>query len=517
MAINKKKTAVISLLLLLLIGLVGFFISGDSFRGSIFESASVDGGKVGVVKAVAGQLKRQPKDSLEFLEAKMNMDLFNEDTVMTGPEDRATVELFDGSVLELDPGSLIRLAFENAAGISGIHRRVLVDIVAGNIKGDMTKPKLVVRRAGKIINNAPLLPPKINESPAPLVQPSEVPSEAAPTPSAEPSPLPSVSPEPSPSPSAAPSPVGLRASDIRITQPAKTGSSFSLPARQSPPLKQPLVFEAPSLADDTELVVALFNSENKELLKKTVKTAKGRGGILANFERPGNYRVEVLNVDGSPIGEGVSSAFKVLPEFGGIEVDAPLVGGEPIKSNEFTGKRLEAFAITLRWKPVDGAKNLRVQVTEAGKRVVDRKVSGTRYLIPKGALSSTNFTYQIRAEFESGYQAISKIEKFAFQFNPPTLALPKNNASVSLRDPEVVKQKGILFSWQRTTFTESYEFEIALDAQFQRIFKKMTLKEHDNFMVFRNLKPATYWWRVKSVSTEMKSTPSFAFKMTVTP
>ena len=516
MANSKKKIAVVSLLVILLVGLVGIYVSGGSLKSLIFGGASVEGDKVGVVKAVTGQLKRQPKDSLEFLEAKTNMELFNEDTVMTGPEDRATVELFDGSVLELDPGSLIRLAFENAEGITGIQRRVLVDIVAGNIKGDMTKPKLVVRRAGKITNNAPLLPPRIDETPAAL--PTSAPSEVAPAPSSEPSPPPSLSPEPSPSPSASPSPTGLKASDIRITQPAKPGSSFSLPARQTPPLKQPLVYEAPSLPEGTELTVALFNSENKELLRKTVKTAGGRGGILANFERPGSYRVEVMNADGTPIGEGVSSTFKVLPEFNGIETETPLVGGEAVGSNEFSGKRLEAFGITLRWKPVDGAKAYRVQITDStGKKAVDKSVSGTRYLIPKGALSSTNFTYQIRAEFENGYRAVSKMEKFAFKFNPPTLALPKNNATVSLQDPEVVKQKGVLFSWQRTTFTENYEFEIAVDPQFQRVFKKMTLKEQDNFMVFRNLRPATYWWRVTSVASEMKSSPSAGFKMTVTP
>ena len=145
------RKILIGFLTVLLLGSVGLYVSGVSLKSLLFGISSQDGEKVGVVKAVTGQLKRQPKDSLEFLEAKATNDLFNEDTIMTGPEDHATIELFDGSVLELDPGSLVRLSFENAQGVGGIERRVLVDIVAGNVKGDTSRPKLVVRRVGQTV------------------------------------------------------------------------------------------------------------------------------------------------------------------------------------------------------------------------------------------------------------------------------------------------------------------------------------------------------------------------------
>src|SRR5690606_2668009 len=108
---------------------------------------------------------------LEFLDAPLSADLFNEDTIMTGPDDRATIEFLDGSILEMEPGSLIRLTFETAEGVGGIQRRVLVDIVAGNVKSDRAKPALVVRRGGQTVAR-PTVPVETPPAEQPPVEPT---------------------------------------------------------------------------------------------------------------------------------------------------------------------------------------------------------------------------------------------------------------------------------------------------------------------------------------------------------
>lgn len=511
---NPRKVIGIIFLMALLFGVIGVYLSGGSLKSLLLGLTSEEGEKVGVVKAVTGQLKRQPKDSLEFLEAQTNADLFNDDTVMTGPSDRSTIELFDGSVLELEPGSLIRLSFEKEAGVTGIQRRVLVDIVAGNVKGDMSRPKLVVRRGGKPVPKpTPFVTPTSESTPLPSALPLPPPS-PSPSPSPEPSPSPSPSPIPSPSPS--PTPVGIKPSEIRITQPG-AGQVFVLPIGQTPPLKQALIFEAPTLPS-VQVLMLLRNAQGKEVLRKTVKANKGRGGLLANFERPGNYQVELLNVNGKKIGRGIQNAFSVRGEYEGLEIEPPLVGGEAVDSNKYSGKRLKEFDVVLRWKPIAGVEKYHVLVADrAGKVLVDETTAGSTYAFPKGKIYTDPITYQIRAEFPNGYAANSKKENFLFNFNPPTPTLPVDGQSISVSDPEVIKQNGVLFSWQRTTFTESYEFEISADSEFSKILKRVPVKQADNFLVFRNLKPATYWWRVRAISGAMKSTPSSGFKMTVTP
>jgi hypothetical protein len=519
---GKGRKILIGLLALLLVGSIGIYVSGVSLKSLLFGISSQEGEKVGVVKAVTGQLKRQPKDSLEFLDAKMTADLFNEDTVMTGPDDHATIELFDGSVLELDPGSLIRLSFESAQGVGGIERRVLVDIVAGNVKGDMSRPKLVVRRGGQPVPRPS--PRPVGATPAPVATPTAPPVSPAPSsvPTAEPSPepapslVPSPEPSPTPEPSPSPTPAGLKSSDLRITSPSK-GQVFTLTATQKPPLKQSLVFESPGIPDASVMMV-LKNSSGKEILRKTVTATRGRGGLLATFERPGAYSVELRNPDGSRIGRGISAAFAVASEYSGIETQTPLVGGEPIDSNKFTGKRLKDFDVQLRWKAIEGIAKYRVVVMGKGSaRAVDEVVSGTSYSMPKEKISTDALTYQIRADFPGGYSAVSKRESFLFNFLSPALTLPKDGEAVSLADPEIVKQKGVFFSWQRTTFTQTYEFEIAFDAQFTNVMKHVSVRAQDNFLVFRNLKPRDYWWRVRAASGELKSAPGKPFKMTVTP
>lgn len=498
------RKILIGLLALLLVGVVGLYISGGSLKSVLFGISSQEGEKVGVVKAVTGQLKRQPKDSLEFLDAKLNADLFNEDTVMTGPDDRATIELFDGSLLELDPGSLVRLSFESAQGVGGIERRVLVDIVAGNVKGDTSRPKLVLRRGGQPVARSN------------VAQPSPAATTSTPEPTATPTSEPSPDPSPSPEPSPSPTPTSIPQNAIKLVEPVP-GQTFAVPAGRKPPLKQALVFESPSIPE-AEVLMILRNGGGKELLRKTVTANKGRGGLLATFERPGSYAVELRNPDGSRIGRGIRAAFSVAAEYEGLETETPLVGGEPIDSNQFAGKRLQDFDVTLRWKPIEGVEKYRVIVqNRAGQKSVDEGVSGSSYALPKGKMPTDALTYQVRADLPNGYSAVSKRQNFLFNFKSPGLTNPKEGESVSLADPEVVKQKGVLFSWQRTTFTQAYEFEIAFDAQFASVMKRVTVPQRDNFIVFRNLKPRDYWWRVRAVAGELKSPPGPAFKITVTP
>lgn len=505
---SKTKTIAIVLLAILLLGAIGIYVSGGSLKSTLFGLTSQGGEKVGIVKAITGQLKRQPKDSLEFLDAKTDSDLFNEDTVMTGPTDRTTIELYDGSVLELDPGSLIRLSFEKEAGVTGIQRQVLVDIVAGNVKGDLSRPKLVVRRGGVAI---PKPSPGVKAAPSGI--PTNTPTE---TPSVTPSETPTEAPSPEPSPSPSPTPLSLNQNEIRITQPVN-GHTFILKIGQTPPLKEALIFESPSVPN-AEVVMRLRNGTGKEVLRRKVTANGGRGGLLANFERPGNYEVELLNGDGNKIGRGIRSKFTVQGEYEGLETEAPLVGGEAIDSNKYTGKRLKDFDVVLRWKPIEGIEKYQVTVMSSDRKMLqDSMVTGLSYAFPKGKVYTNPISYQIRASFPTGYTAVSKKETFVFNFNSPTQTFPVDGQSLSILDPEIVKQKGILFSWQRTTFTESYEFEIAADSEFKNIFKRVPVKQSDNFLIIRNLKPAHYWWRVRAITGTMKSAPISGFKMTVTP
>jgi hypothetical protein len=535
---SKGKKLLIGALLLFLIGSLAIYVSGVSLKSLVFRSSSqAEGAEVGLVKKVEGHLKRQPKDSLEFLDAQESASLFNEDTLMTGPSDRALVELFDGTQLELDPGSLIRLSFDTQSQGEGIERKVLVDIVAGSVKGNEIKPRVIVRRAGRAVAPADIAPSTLSSVPRSepeVVNPAavqEVPPameapaaepESSEAPSTEETPLPQETPQesvdaaneaPVEEPAEAPT---LSAKSIRIIQP-KPGQVFSLTPGLVPPLKQALIFETPTIPD-AQVIMLVRNSEGKEVLRRTVSAHSGRGGLLANFARPGRYSLEILNPDGSAIGEGLRARFSVAAEYVGIEAESPLVGGEAVDSNQFTGKPLSQFDVVLRWRPVDGADQYRIVVKrQNGTVLADETVKGASYAFPKGRIHTEPLTYEVRAAFPSGYAAVSKPETFLFNFNSPAQTLPVDGASVSLSSEEVKLQKGVLFSWQRTTFTEAYDFEIAADAGFERVLKRVRLGKKDNFLIFKNLRPSDYWWRVRAVNGNLRSPPRAGVKLTVTP
>ena len=72
----------------------------------------------------------------------------------------------------------------------------------------------------------------------------------------------------------------------------------------------------------------------------------------------------------------------------------------------------------------------------------------------------------------------------------------------------------ILLTWQKTNFTDFYQIEIARDAGFSSIFKRVDLKE--NFYVLKSPPSGTYYWRVRSSAKSAFSAPSEVYSLSVT-
>lgn len=495
---NRFVKWILILLALLLVGGGAYLYTTQTSLRQLFSGVSGNTGEsVGKVEFVDGQLKRQPSEALEFINAPVGSSVYNEDTVITGEMDSAKIRLFDGTLIELGPGSLVRLAFESSLSLAGIQRKVLVDVVSGSIKAPQnnTNTKVIVRNR--------------NPAPAQPTPPTETTPETIPPPVA----TPSVAAEPSPEPTPEPTPLPLM-NGLRFTSPRK-GSTLALSSGQQPPLRTSISFVSPEVPD-AQVLLVIEDSQKREVLRQPVTASGGQGTVTAQFDRPGTYSVMLLHPTGEPIRDGVQSDFKISPDYRAIEVRTPLIAGEEIDSNVFRGKRLKDFDVTLRWKDVEGATQYRVKVTNAsGTQLLNQTTTEAKFDFPKSKVYSEPIFYQILSPMPSGFVAASARQEFLFNFLSPQLTLPKSGSTVSVAKAFTGKRSGVLFTWQRTSFTLSYDFEIAADPGFNQILKKVNLKE--NFVVFRNLKPGAYYWRVRSLSSSRKSPPGAAFKLNVTP
>ena len=108
--------------------------------------------------------------------------------------------------------------------------------------------------------------------------------------------------------------------------------------------------------------------------------------------------------------------------------------------------------------------------------------------------------------------ASSGNQAFLFDFLPPLPVQPDPGATLSERE---ITADGILFTWQKTNFTDSYDLQVAKDAQFKGIVVDENLE--DNFLIVPSPGPGTYWWRTRSHSKGVTSPMSSPTKLTITP
>jgi hypothetical protein len=112
---------------------------------------------------------------------------------------------------------------------------------------------------------------------------------------------------------------------------------------------------------------------------------------------------------------------------------------------------------------------------------------------------------------KNGFSARSPEGKFLFSFLSPRLTLPKPGAVVELKS---IGPKGLLFTWQKTSFTQRYDFQISRESEFQTPLKNLQVRE--NFLVVQGLKQGTYFWRVIAIGEGgVKSTPGVPARLEI--
>jgi hypothetical protein len=458
--------------------------------------------QVGLVGASQGSIRRELDGESEFKPIKASDPLFDDDVVVTGPDGGATLQLDDGSLLELGPDSMVRLHFTSKLSLGGISRAAAIDVVTGSVKSRPSRGQpavaIPVRRT-------------LRPAPIPRLTPSPKPAPVA----VAPPPAPSPSPSPSPTPTVDP----YKLERVELISP-KDGVRLSLPSHPAR-LELPVAFDWSARPAGKPVQITLYKlgpgRRRTQLYRSVAATdAEGRGRATVVVKSPGKYEWELRDGQGRPLAEPPKARFALEPEFEGIDPIEPLIGGKAVSSSRLSGSLLNDFDITLRWKPYPGATRYRVIVrsrrNDAKGPTLERMVTGPSFRFSHGQVFSGQFYYQIKAEARNGFIARSELKPFVFSFLAPAPTMP---ADRSVIDAEQLEQENdsVLMTWQKTNFTDWYEIQLSTEPDFKKILRQQ--RQRENFYVFKSPAPGRYFWRVRSSSKDIVSPFSRAYELTI--
>jgi hypothetical protein len=527
------------------------FLSGSSHER---------GASIGAISSAQGSVQREFAAESTFTPVRQNQPVFDGDTVMTEPASSAVISLNGGTMLMLEPQTMIRLSFDSQLSLSGISRVARVNVVTGRVIG---KPKAAVIRvqergrtartveAGAELVQEAKLAPYVPPKPAPAEEivpppPPEIlqaPPKAVPvgparplpvvTPAPKPtllaeraqaSPIPAVSAVPNAVPSVLPSavPSPRRSTEIalkrvQILEPKPAAHLHVPDGSLVPSLTTSVKWQAKP--PGIPVRVALYRISNpkdgeisrEEIFTQPDTTSKRPLRASHKLDAPGDYEWEIQG----PGGESLSSLgktsvpFRVEREFTGVHSNDPLVGGKSAASNQLTDRVMHDFDIQLSWKPFPEAKSYRVWIAgspTATKALLEKDLGGeTKYQLNKGKVFKGRMYYRILAKLPSGFIATSPTKPLIFDFMPPRLGQPKQGSRVTKADLDAFDGE-LMFTWQHTNFTEEYLFELASDAAFQKVVHSE--RSEDNYLIIPLPSRGTFYWRVRSISKGIESAPS---------
>jgi hypothetical protein len=488
---GEKLLVVFAVILALVAG--ANYLTGGAFKQLVTPGDPTE--KVGELTFKKEEVQRRRDREPDFRSINAPTPIFNLDTIVTADDGAAKITFEDGSVLELGPGTLIRIEYESQFSLSGISRVAAVNVVKGEISGQSTSatPRVVIKSREKTVPLAAVKevvkapPPTVEEIEKLPVAPPKLPV-ATPTPEATPTSIPE--PEPSPTPTITPkmdygiavvSPIAK--AKIEVTQPrADVVTTWT--------------------TEPKDLGVRWTLKSGSSVLKtEVVRSADGTASVEATLDRPGNYTYELVaedpRVPDFALKRPVVVPFTVMKEFIGIQLLPPKIGGEELTSNLYRGKKLSEFDVELSWKPYEGVSKYRVELRPSEKAPLkELAASDTKITLNRDRVFTGQGLYRVKAPLKSGFIATSAVGQFGFSFGAPIPRSPANGASLS---------KDFLFSWHKTNFTERYEFEISGDAEFKSKTARRSAVE--NFVGLTGLRPGTYYWRVRAVTKDRTASP----------
>ncbi|MBI2605157.1 MAG: hypothetical protein HYW49_03650 [Deltaproteobacteria bacterium] len=464
---------------------VGLYSTNVSFRHYFFKTAEAElySTPIGKVVAVQGAVQRERAMDTEFNTLAGKDTLYPNDTIMTGKESGTILEFEDGSKIEMSANSLVKLAFDFDFSLAALIPKQF----AAGLRVPMASPVKVkaVTKAGA--------PVKVyaKEEKAPVT----------------------VTPPPAPVPTVAP----LALSELTPQADAK----IDFTAEELRARKKAVLLSARASRGTDALTAHLFDAKTgAEISAAPMTTAD------AAAEKP--YYAASIELDSAgehywEVHEGENTAEKKILAKNGFAVNPVVLAIQtlptPTLNNRMKplmgGKAFKGFA--LQWKPFLDKAPYRVTVFDAKTRKPETslEIDSEKAVYGKGVPRFSRMYYVVEQNAGKGFTAVSKEEGFGMDFLPPLQTAPAKNASILL-ESLAGNPKKIFFTWTKTAFTQTYDFELSSDPKFGKPEIRVE-KIKDNFLIVTSPKAGQYQWRVRGRGQDVMSAFGEASAFTISP
>ena len=478
---------------------------------------------VGKLKLTQGQVRRKLAKDSAFNKLPVNENLFNYDTVVTGPESEATLEFEDGSEIQLGPRTMVKLEYERFLNFQGINRRTRVQLVSGRVKGkskvksanlilQSSSKKLIVsnKENEKILEVTPIslkeakeraeqeiskLKVTEEEDLTAKTSPSELAFETEKTqmPTKEIAEVESIEVEKTKKKK-----VRIKKPDLMITLNGIKPNSELKPTIERGKVKSLTDYQLIANYPKVDYEIELRQGE-KIIDQQKIQSSGKRWSMKTPPLSPGSYSL-VIEAKQKEFDKQkkIQLSFRVSKNILGIRLNDPLIAGQKTASNTYTGEIVEDFDISLSWDPIETIQSYQVfffKTKSQPKASLIKKATSEKITFKPSKIFKGKLYYQVSGLTHKGFHVSSVRKAFRFDFLPPVLKFPKDQARLTLS--EVKKDKGeVLFTWQKTNFTDYYELTVAKDPSFNKVIHSE--KNPGNFSAVKIESQGSYWWRVRS-------------------
>lgn len=479
---RRLDQAVVAAGLLLVATASAILWTGYPIRKLLFPSVfDGDAEPVGHLLESSGALRRKTIGQAEFEGLQQKAVLFNRDTLVTGGGSTAVFEFEGGTRIELEERTMVIVERPFALGAKG--GDLVVSLVKGRVKAKPGESRVQLKSAEKVTWVAPRTEAALGES-APQPTPTVVARREPPPPPVVPRPKASVRAE--------------------ILSPP-VGAAFRIPAFSIKNEFSGLLSWRLSEAVPTRTVISY---KGRSVLEREVP-ARQASQIEFKVAIPGKYEATVEDSQTRKV--LASRVFELSPVIEGVKLLPPLVAGQKMANNAFMGSLQKDFKVDFRWEGPVAVHAYRLDFFHAPtdrKAGISFDVKGNRLTIRRSQAFNGTFYYQV-VGVAGPFSVVSRREPFRFDFLPPLPTVPADGATVKAP----AEGAEVLFTWQKTNFTESYRFELSRTNDFSKpIFFK---EQKENFLVIRRVTPGTYFWRVQGVAGKVTSVPSQAHRLTL--
>lgn len=437
--------------------------------------------------------QRQFNDSVVWERLSQNSPLYDKDTIYTSDFSQAIVKFNDGTQLELNENTMLKLSYSE--------KGVEINVSGGEIQIDASKSKSEKELYVSMQNGTNI---KMNSGSSIALKSDS---------------------------SSGVNNIEVHGGSAKIE--TKNGESENISSGESVNEEAGAISKNPVTVTSVSKNLNLLKFDEKDIpvklewslsepaknQKVVVQTSRKKDfSEISETFSPSSSSIEIPVSGGNLYWRVFTEEQKDKPASGKISVRKvePVRIISPASGTEFSCRN-ELSSVLFSWSACDLADHFKIEVSrfpDMKNIVFSETVDGNSLAVEK--LAPGEYFWRVTPFFtlnDTGYAFSSGTSAFSVvkreQINPPALLLPADGSKITYSEPKDAANSFVLqFAWKSEIQNAEYNFEISKNKEFSDVFysekieKSTFLKKNLGFLSSFAIPDGTYFWRVSRNSSE---------------